>query len=147
MWYLWIFGDNVEDRMGHTRFLVFYLLAGVVAAGLHAFLNVDSRVPTVGASGAIAGVLGAYIVAFPHARIVTLVPLFPFFRIMTLPALVVLGLWFVMQFFSGALSLGYRGAGGGVAWWAHIGGFGFGLLGMMLLGRSRRQPPAQVWEG
>jgi membrane associated rhomboid family serine protease len=145
MWYLWIFGDNVEDRMGHTRFLVFYVLAGVAAAALHAFLNAESRLPTVGASGAIAGVLGAYVLAFPRARVITLVPLFPFFRIMALPALLVLGLWFVMQFFSGALSLGYKGSGAGVAWWAHIGGFAFGMIGMKLLGGVRR-PPSQVWE-
>ena len=92
MWYLWIFGDNIEDRLGHFRFLFFYLLAGVVAALLHYALDPTARVPTVGASGAIAGVLGGYLRAFPRARIVTLVPLFPFFQVMALPALVVLGL-------------------------------------------------------
>ena len=140
MWYLWIFGDNIEDRLGRGRFLVFYLLAGIVAAALQYALNPGSRMPTVGASGAIAGVLGAYLAAFPRARIVTIVPLFPFFQVMALPALVVLGLWFVMQFFSGALSLGYGGGGGGVAWWAHIGGFAFGFLGIKLLGGMRRRP-------
>ena len=144
MWYLWIFGDNIEDRLGRGRFLIFYLMSGAVAAGLHAALNPASRMPTVGASGAIAGVLGAYLAAFPRARIITLVPLFPFFQVMALPALVVLGLWIVMQFFSGALSLGY-GGGGGVAWWAHIGGFAFGLLGMRLVGGARRRP-SEVWE-
>ncbi len=139
MWYLWIFGDNVEDRLGRGRYLLFYLVSGLVAALLHYALNPVSRVPTVGASGAIAGVLGAYLVAFPRARVVTLVPLFPFFQVMALPAVVVLGLWFVMQFFSGFLSLGF-GSGGGVAWWAHIGGFVFGLIGMRLLGGGRRRP-------
>jgi hypothetical protein len=142
MWYLWIFGDNVEDRLGHSRFLLFYLLAGIVAASLHCVFNPASQLPTVGASGAIAGVLGAYLVAFPHARVVTLVPLFPFFQVLALPAVLVLGLWILMQFFSGALSLG-SGTGGGVAWWAHIGGFVFGLVVMRLLGGSRR--PSQAW--
>jgi membrane associated rhomboid family serine protease len=143
MWYLWIFGDNVEDRLGHARFLVFYLLAGLVAASLHYAFNPASRLPTVGASGAIAGVLGAYLVAFPRARVVTLVPLFPFFQVMALPAVLVLGLWIVMQFFSGALALGY-GGGGGVAWWAHIGGFAFGFIAMRMLGGGRRRT-SQRW--
>ena len=143
MWYLWIFGDNIEDRLGHARFLVFYLLAGIVAALLHYALSPASWLPTVGASGAIAGVLGAYLVTFPRARVIALVPLFPFFQVMALPAVLVLGLWFVMQFFSGALSLGNTG-GGGVAWWAHIGGFAFGVLGIRLFGdRSRR--PSRAW--
>lgn len=139
MWYLWIFGDNIEDRLGRARFLLFYLGAGVAAALLHYALNPGSRAPTVGASGAIAGVLGAYLMAFPRARVITLVPLFPFMQVMALPAIIVLGLWFVMQFFSGFMSLG-MGSGGGVAWWAHVGGFAFGLIGMRLLDRGRRQP-------
>jgi hypothetical protein len=133
MWYLWIFGDNVEDRLGHAGFLAFYLAAGVASALLHYLLHPFSSVPTVGASGAIAGVLGAYAVAFPRTRILTLVPIFFFFQIIALPALLVLGLWFVLQFFSGALSLGLPG--GGVAWWAHIGGFLFGLAGMKVFDR------------
>ena len=137
MWYLWIFGDNVEDRLGRARYLFFYLAAGVFAGLLHYALHPASRVPTVGASGAIAGVLGGYLVTFPRARVITLVPLFPFFQVMALPAVVVLGLWFVMQFFSGFLSLGF-GSGGGVAWWAHIGGFAFGLIVMKILGGGRR---------
>jgi len=143
MWYLWIFGDNVEDRLGAVRYFLFYLLAGVIAALAHWLTNPGSRLPTVGASGAIAGVLGAYAVAFPRARVVTLVPLFPFFQVVALPALLVLGLWFVFQFFSGALSLGY-GAGGGVAWWAHIGGFAFGALTMKAFGRPRRR--LEAWQ-
>jgi membrane associated rhomboid family serine protease len=145
LWYLAIFGDNVEDRLGHLGFLVFYLVAGLAGGFLHFFFNASSRVPTVGASGAIAGVLGAYLVAFPGARIVTLVPLFPFFQLMALPSIVVLGLWFVYQFFSGALSLAWAGraASGGTAWWGHIGGFAFGVIAMMALGRRRR---SRAWE-
>jgi hypothetical protein len=134
MWYLWIFGDNIEDRFGHLRFLLFYLTAGVVAGLLHYFTHVDSRLPTVGASGAIAGVLGAYAAAYPRARVVTLLPLFPFFQIIALPALLVLGVWFVFQFLMGALA----GAAGGVAWWAHIGGFAFGFLLTKLLAPAPR---------
>jgi membrane associated rhomboid family serine protease len=137
MWYLWIFGDNVEDRLGHGRFLLFYLASGLVAGGVQYFTHPFASVPTVGASGAIAGVLGAYAVAFPRARVVTLVPLFPFFQVIALPALVVLGLWFALQFFSGALSLATTSAGGGIAFWAHVGGFAFGFLLMRVAGRRR----------
>jgi len=140
MWYLWIFGDNVEDRFGHGRFLAFYLAAGVVSALLHTFVNPGSVFPTVGASGAIAGVLGAYAVLYPRARVLTLVPLIIVFQVVSLPALLVLGLWFVVQFFSGALALG-AGSGGGVAWWAHIGGFAFGML---LASFARRERPSRA---
>jgi rhomboid family protein len=144
MWYLWIFGDNVEDRLGSLRFLLFYLASGLAAGLLHFFFNPLSRVPTVGASGAIAGVLGAYLLAFPHARVITLVPLFPFFQLMALPAALVLGLWFVFQFFIGTLALAWTTATtGGTAWWGHIGGFVFGFVAMMLLG-GRRQT-SRVW--
>lgn len=138
MWYLWIFGDNIEERLGHLGFLVFYLAAGLIAGLVHVAFNPASRVPAVGASGAIAGVLGGYLASFPRARVITLVPLFPFFQIMALPAVVVLSLWFIIQFFSGALSLAWVSReSGGVAWWAHIGGFVFGLLTVPLLGRGR----------
>ena len=133
MWYLAIFGDNVEDRLGRVRYLAFYLAAGLAGGLLHYGFNAASPVPTVGASAAIAGVLGAYLVAFPRARVLTLVPLFPFFQLLALPAVVVLGLWFLFQFFSGALALAWS-ATGGVAWWGHIGGFAFGALVMALLG-------------
>ncbi len=136
MWYLWIFGDNVEDRLGHARFLLFYLAAGVVAALVQYATSPDSSLPTVGASGAIAGVLGAYAVAFPRARVITLVPLVIFFQVLPLPALVVLGLWFVYQFLFGTLSLAST-ATGGIAFWAHVGGFAFGALVMLILGRPR----------
>ncbi|HTR97374.1 MAG TPA: rhomboid family intramembrane serine protease [Candidatus Acidoferrales bacterium] len=135
MWYLWIFGDNVEDHFGHAGFALFYLAGGVASATLHIAFNAASSVPTVGASGAIAAVLGAYAVLFPGRRVVTLVPIFFFLQIMSLPALVVLGFWFVFQFFSGALSLG--AGGGGVAWWAHVGGFVFGIAVTALV-RPRR---------
>jgi membrane associated rhomboid family serine protease len=139
MWYLWIFGDNIEDRLGHVRFLGFYLTAGMVSAALHTLANPGSPIPTVGASGAIAGVLGAYAFAFPRARVVTLVPIFVFLQVMALPALVVLGMWFVVQIFSGTFALG-TGATGGIAWWAHIGGFAFGVLFMAVFSRSSRTP-------
>jgi membrane associated rhomboid family serine protease len=138
VWYLAIFGDNVEDRLGHVTFLVFYLVAGIAAGLIHFTANSTSPVPAVGASGAIAGVLGAYLVAYPHARVITLVPLFPFFQLMALPAVIVLGLWFVYQFLSGALTLGLvQRPGGGIAWWAHIGGFAFGVVAMIVLGSRR----------
>ena len=141
MWYLWVFGDNVEDRFGHAGYLLFYLAAGVIAGLTQVAINPLSSLPTVGASGAIAGVLGAYAVAFPRARVITLVPLFIFIQIIPLPALVVLGLWFVIQFFSGWLTLG-SAMSGGIAFWAHIGGFAFGALAMLLLARGR--PRARI---
>ena len=144
MWYLWIFGDNIEDHLGHTRFLLFYLGGGVIAALTQFAIDPTATIPTVGASGAIAAVLGAYAVTFPRARVVTLLPLMLFWPIVRLPALVVLGLWFVFHFFTGALALAWA-AGGGVAWWAHVGGFLFGVLAIRLIpprapGRSDPRP-------
>jgi membrane associated rhomboid family serine protease len=140
MWYLWIFGDNVEDRLGHAGYLAFYLAAGLASGLLHSALQPSSTTPTVGASGAIAGVLGAYVVLYPRARVVTLFPIFFFFQIVPIAAIFYLGFWFVLQIFSGALSLAY-GASGGVAWWGHIGGFAFGLLvGAMARARAPRLP-------
>lgn len=128
MLYLWIFGNNIEDAMGHGRFIVFYLLCGTVAMFAHAVTAPESTVPMIGASGAIAGVLGAYLLLFPRARVLVLIPLGVFTRTMPVPALYVLGLWIVMQIVNGAFSWG--GLGGGVAWFAHIGGFvvGFALI-------------------
>ncbi len=124
MLYLWIFGDNVEDRMGHFRFLIFYLLCGVLATAAHVVTNANSHVPSLGASGAISGVLGAYFMLYPQARVVTLVPIWIFLHFIEIPAFFFLGFWFVQQFFYGTLSLGVESAQtGGVAWWAHIGGF------------------------
>src|SRR5690606_5683097 len=118
MWFLYIFGDNVEDRLGHVGYLLFYLGAGVIASGVHLVTNSSSMIPTVGASGAIAGVMGGYFVLYPHSRVLTLVPIFIFIHIMVIPAPVFLGIWFLLQFFQGTFSLGAVQAGG-VAWWAH----------------------------
>jgi rhomboid family protein len=141
MWYLWIFGDNVEDRLGHFAFLVFYLLCGIGAGVVHTILNAGSTVPSVGASGAIAGVLGAYFVSYPFARVLTLVPIFVFFQVIEIPALIVLGFWFIMQFFYGAASLAATSVSqtGGVAWWAHVGGFVIGILLVGLFPRKDRR--------
>lgn len=138
MWVLFIFGDNVEDRMGPERYLVFYLLSGVAAALLQAFLLPRSSAPMVGASGAIAGVLGAYLVLFPRARILSLVPIFFIFTLIEIPAVVFLLFWFASQLFSGFLSLG-GASGSGIAWWAHIGGFVFGLVSVSLFAKRRRR--------
>jgi membrane associated rhomboid family serine protease len=140
MWALWIFGDNVEDYLGHALYLVFYLLCGLGAGLLHIVFNYNSVIPSVGASGAIAGVMGAYFLLFPRARVLTLVPFFWFF-FLWLPAWIVLGYWFVAQFLSGAAtSITARGGNAtGIAFWAHVGGF---LAGMLLIklfpGRARR---------
>jgi membrane associated rhomboid family serine protease len=135
MWSLWIFGDNVEDRMGRTGFLCFYLLSGLTAGVLHIAFNPSSRVPTVGASGAIAGVMGAYLLLFPHARVLTLVPIFIFLQTIELPAVFFLGFWFLTNLLSGIGSLAAHTGAGGVAWWAHIGGFLVGLLWALPLRR------------
>jgi hypothetical protein len=138
LWFLWIFGDNVEDRIGHSRYLVLYLAAGTAATLAHVLANPASTLPTVGASGAIAGVLGAYFLAYPRARVTTLIPIFVFIHVAVLPAWVVLGMWFALQFLSGALSLATtQASAGGVAWWAHIGGFAAGVLLMPVLSIGR----------
>jgi len=138
MWYLWIFGDNVEDRMGHVKFLVFYVACGLGAGAIHVAFNATSAVPTVGASGAIAGVLGAYLLAFPRAGVLTLLPLGFLWTVVELPAFVVLGFWFVIQYVSGLRSLTMMNLGG-VAWWAHVGGFVLGLLLLPLLQKRRER--------
>lgn len=135
MLYLWVFGDNVEDRLGHGRYLVFYLAAGVIAAVVHAFIFADSPVPCVGASGAISGVLAAYLIFYPKARVSTLFIIFIFIRIVRLPAIVLLGVWIVLQVASGITELSDNA--GGVAWFAHIGGFASGLV-MALMMRPKR---------
>src|SRR5918993_562286 len=123
MWYLWIFGDNVEDRMGHARFVAFYLLCGIVAALGHVAMDPSSTLPTIGASGAIAGVMGAYFVLYPHSRVLTLIPLIIYFEIVELPAVLLLGFWFVMQLFNaGAIAVTASTAGGGIAFAAHVAG-------------------------
>ena len=137
MWVLFIFGDNVEDRMGHSGYLIFYLLSGVAAGLMQAFLLPGSSAPMIGASGAIAGVLGAYLVLFPRARILSLVPILFIFTVIEVPAVIFLLFWFASQLFSGFLSLG-GASGSGIAWWAHVGGFVFGLLGVFLFAKRRR---------
>lgn len=136
MWILVIFGDNVEDRMGGGRYLIFYLLSGTAAALLQTYLSFASDMPMIGASGAIAGVLGAFLILFPRARIVSLVPILFIFTLIEIPAVIFLGFWFVSQLFSGWLAL--QGADmNGIAWWAHIGGFIFGALVVTLFARRR----------
>jgi len=146
MWALYLFGDNVEDVMGHLRFLIFYILAGVVAGLVHILFNPLSTVPTIGASGAIAGVMGAYFILFPRSTIITLVPLFFLPLFIEIPAVVFIGFWFLSQFFNGTLSLVTPGVLGGVAWWAHVGGFAFGLLFHKLFtGRKRKIYPDEIF--
>ena len=138
MLYLWIFADNVEDRLGHARFLLLYLASGVVAAVSQILISPRSSVPMVGASGAIAGVLGAYLLLFPSGRIVTLVPLGFFWETVELPAFVFLGLWFLLQWVQGLTTIGQVADVGGVAFWAHIGGFVSGMIGVAVLRPQRR---------
>ena len=143
MWYLWIFGDNVEDRVGHGRFIVFYLLCGIAAAVGQIAMDPSSTLPTIGASGAIAGVMGAYFVLYPHSRVLTLVPLIVFWEVIELPAILFLGVWFVMQLFSAgaiAVTAGNSG-GGGVAFAAHVAGFLTGVLGVFVF-----RKPQTIWD-
>ena len=152
MWTLWIFGDNVEDRMGPVRFAIFYLTCGVLAGLTHLATNPNSTVPSVGASGAIAGVLGAYLLFFPTARLVVMFPIFFFPFFFEVPAVIYLGFWFFSQLFSGTLALAGPQHVGGIAWWAHIGGFVSGMILCGLLVRRRREfqrdeyGPEWAWE-
>src|SRR5438067_3507572 len=142
MWYLWIFGDNVEDRLGHGRFIAFYVLCGIAAAIGQTVMAPQSLLPMVGASGAIAGVMGAYFVLYPRSRVLTLIPLFIFIRIVELPAIVLLGFWFLMQLFSaGAIATTANSANGGVAFMAHVAGFLAGVIAVFVL-RPRSE---QYW--
>ena len=136
MWFLWVLGDNVEDELGHFPYLVFYIACGVIASLAHIFSGPDSAVPVVGASGAIVGVMGAYLIRFPMARIVTLIPLFLFFTTVEIPAFVMLFYWLGIQLLSGTMTLG-EASTGGVAWWAHVGGFAAGAL--LIWSRPRRR--------
>jgi len=130
MWFLYIFGDNIEDRLGHIRYLIFYLLSGVAAGLVHLLTSWNSRIPTIGASGAIAGVMGAYLILYPKARILTLVPIFFFFQLFEIPAFVFLGYWFLLQLAFASFS---GGEGGGIAWTAHAGGFIAGIVVFKIL--------------
>jgi len=143
MWYLWIFGDNVEDRLGHGRFVVFYLLCGIAAAMGQILIDPASELPTIGASGAIAGVMGAYFVLYPHSRVLTLIP-WIFIQIIEVPAIVLLGFWFLMQFLSaGAIAVtANTHGGGGVAFAAHVAGFIVGVIGVFVF----RKPAVDRWD-
>lgn len=143
MWYLWIFGDNVEDRMGHGRFIVFYLLCGVGAALGHVMAQPGSMIPTIGASGAIAGVMGAYFVLYPHSKVLTLIPLIIVWDVVELPAIFLLGFWFLMQLFSaGAIAVTADAASsGGIAFVAHIAGFVLGVVGVYVF--KKREAPVE----
>jgi membrane associated rhomboid family serine protease len=126
VYFLFIFGDNVEDRLGHVRYLIFYLLAGIISGIVQIIIFSTSAYPLIGASGAVAGVMGAYMLFFPRATVKTLVIIIIFITVIDIPAIIFLGFWFLIQFFNGTASLGLTG--GGTAWWAHIGGFSFGLI-------------------
>jgi membrane associated rhomboid family serine protease len=139
MMFLWIFGNNVEDSTGHIRFLLFYLLCGLAAAGAHVFLNPGSRLPMIGASGAISGILGAYFLLYPRARVLTLIPIGFFLQTILVPAAFFLGLWFLMQVAAGWSTFGSQK--GGVAWFAHVGGFAAGIP-LLLVFKKRK---ARLW--
>jgi membrane associated rhomboid family serine protease len=134
MWFLWIFGDNVEDRLGHVGYLLFYLGCGIAASLTHLVTSWESEVPTIGASGAIAGVMGAYFIWYPHSRVRAILPIGGFVQFVEIPGRYFLGIWFVMQFLQ---SLASSPEGGGVAWWAHIGGFVAGVVVALGLGHTR----------
>ncbi len=144
MIYLWIFGDNVEDAMGHFTYLLFYLAGGFVASITHIFVNPGSQIPTVGASGAIAAALGAYLVLYPQSRVATFIPLGFFMTLRMLPASIVLVMWFVLQLFNGVLTLGAADMGG-TAFWAHIGGFVFGAFIALFFRGKHSTRQVQQW--
>ncbi len=137
MWVLFIFGDNIEDHMGHARYLIFYLLSGIAAGLLESYVLPTSNIPMIGASGAIAGVLGAYLILFPQARIASIVPIIFIFTIIEIPAVIFLLFWFVLQLFSGWTALAGAAGSSGVAWWAHVGGFVFGMLAVRFFVQQR----------
>jgi len=147
MWYLWICGDNVEDRLGHGRFIGFYLLCGVIASFGQIMLDPGSTLPMIGASGAIAGVMGGYFVLYPQSRVLTLIPLIIFWEIIELPAIMLLGFWFLMQLFSAgaiAVTANATGGSGGVAFMAHVAGFIIGMIAVFVL-RKRQRPDAWTY--
>ncbi|MFH1239187.1 MAG: rhomboid family intramembrane serine protease, partial [bacterium] len=137
MWFLWIFGKPVEAKLGYFKFLLFYLLTGIMANIFHIVTNFHSTIPVIGASGAIAGVLGAYMFLFPYSRVITLIPLFLFFPIIAIPAFFFIGYWFILQFLNGLAAIGFSRYSGGIAWWTHIGGFISGILLLSFFGKRR----------
>jgi membrane associated rhomboid family serine protease len=141
MWFLWVFGRGVEDLLGHVKFLFLYFVCGFAAAFLYILVNSTSTAPTIGASGAIAGVMGAYLIKFPRAHIVTLVFIIVFITTVDIPAAFLLLYWFAIQFFSGVGSVGYSASDGGVAWFAHVGGFVAGMLLVWLIPTQQRARP------
>ena len=141
MWFLYIFGDNIEARLGGFRYLIFYLLSGVAAAFLQTYVQPSSQVPAIGASGAIAGVLGAYLISFPRSRIASLVPILFIFTIVEVPAVIFLIFWFLIQIYSGVFMM-QGAAASGIAWWAHIGGFIFGVI---MVSFFARRPAYRNW--
>ncbi len=143
VWFLYIFGDNVEDRLGHVGYLIFYLGCGIAASVSQYVLDMESPVPTIGASGAIAGVMGAYLFMYPHARIVSLVPIAFFLQVVVIPAPIFLGIWFLIQLVQGTFSMGATQAAG-VAWWAHIGGFAAGAIVAMIFRRPQQPERPEV---
>lgn len=147
MWTLWIFGDNVEDRMGHGRYLLFYLLCGVAAAFAQFLSNPLARSPMIGASGAISGVLGAYVLLYPRARILTFIPIFILFYLIEIPAYFFISFWFLMQFLQGAAQQidAIGPAKGGIAWWAHVGGFTAGMILLSLFRQRTGKKTGQAW--
>jgi len=142
MWSLYIFGDNVEDRLGPFRYLFFYLLCGFASGLSHLLINYHSQVPTIGASGAIAGVMGAYMILYPKSRILTLIPIFFFFQFVEIPAVFFLGIWLLFQILSAASTAGQ----GGIAWWAHIGGFIFGIIFLKIFLSFKERPAGKTMQ-
>jgi membrane associated rhomboid family serine protease len=138
MLFLWIFGDNIEDTLGHFKYLAFYILCGLIASFFHIFTNLNSQVPTIGASGAIAGVMGAYMVLFPKTRIKTLLILGIFIQVVKIPAIIILGYWILIQILSGFAEFG-SSIGSGIAWFAHIGGFIAGFFLIMVIKRPKKR--------
>lgn len=144
MWSLWIFGDNVEDRLGKFRFILFYVLVGIAAGLVHLFADPSSEIPTIGASGAVAGVMGAYFVSFPRSKVEVLIPIFIYPVFVEVPAVFFIIIWFYSQFYSGLAALGTV-TQGGIAWWAHVGGFIAGVLLLPLFSRRTRVTKRPPW--
>ncbi|MDQ7784807.1 MAG: rhomboid family intramembrane serine protease [Desulfomonilaceae bacterium] len=147
MWFLWIFGDNIEDRLGHLGYLVFYLVCGIGASLIHVVFHPTSTLPMVGASGAISGVLGAYLISFPHARVHTLLIIFVLIRFVEIPAFVFLIVWFLFQFLASTAGAGAQQDVGGVAYWAHMGGFVVGIVVLFLMPKRKGAGPPRHDDG